>query len=234
MMHRIIRRHLPLSLVALATLGAAGCDSLPTLDARFNVTPPAHNPILFVHGWNGSSASWDPMISRFKADGWTDAQLVKWGYNSSQSNVTTAKQLSAKVDSVLAATGASKVDIVTHSMGGLSSRYYAKNLGGDLKVEAWVSLGGPNHGTDFANLCFTASCTEMRIGSTFLKNLNAVDETPGSPRYGTWWSACDEVINPDSSVPLVGATNTKTSVCFRHSGFFNDATTYAQVRDFVK
>ena len=40
--------------------------------------------------------------------------------------------------------------------------------------------------------------------STFLKSLNATDETPGLPRYATWWSPCDEVINPDSSVPLAG------------------------------
>ena len=48
----------------------------------------------------------------------------------------------------------------------------------------------------------------MRPGSTFLTRPNAGDETPGTPNYGTWWSPCDEVINPDSSVALSGATNT--------------------------
>ena len=97
---------------------------------------PVHDPILFVHGWNASSSTWATMVSRFKADGWTDAQLVNWSYNYRQSNATTAAQIQQKVDSILNATGATKVDIITHSMGPLSARYYIRNLGGDAKVDA--------------------------------------------------------------------------------------------------
>lgn len=192
-----------------------------------------HNPILFVHGWSESSTIWNTMISRFQADGWTSAELNNWSYNTSQSNVTTAGQVQTKVNQILSNTGATQVDIITHSMGGLSSRYYVKNLGGDLKVNDWVSLGGPNHGTDTANFCISAACTEMRIGSSFLTALNSGDETPGAVAYGTWWSPCDSIINPDSSVALSGATNTKTA-CLSHSDLFNDATVYGQVRDFVQ
>ena len=192
----------------------------------------AHHPILFVHGWHGSSSSWTTMINRFKADGWTDSELYNWTYNSDQSNAQTAQAIKLKVDQILATTGATKVDIITHSMGGLSSRYYAKNLGGDAKIDAWVSLGGPNHGTTTANVCFSTSCVEMRPGSTFLTQLNATDETPGVPRYATWWSPCDEVINPQDSVLLTGATNTKTA-CLSHSGLLSDVTVYGQVRNWV-
>jgi triacylglycerol lipase len=193
----------------------------------------AHDPILFVHGWNSSSSTWNTMVSRFSTDGWTPAELNNWSYNWHQSNATTASQISSKVDSILAATGATKVDIISHSMGGLSSRYYLKNLGGTAKVDDWVSLGGPNHGTDTANFCFDTSCVEMRQNSTFLKALNSGDETPGTVTYGTFWSPCDEVINPDSSVALSGATNTQTA-CLSHSALHEDATVYANVRDFVR
>lgn len=94
-----------------------------------------HDPILFVHGWQGSSSQWNTMIAAFKADGWTDAELFNWSYNSNQSNVTTAAQVEAKVDDILRTTGAAKVDVVTHSMGGLSTRYYAKNLSGATKID---------------------------------------------------------------------------------------------------
>ena len=113
----------------------------------------AHDPIVFVHGWNSSGSVWNTMISNFQRDGWASAELINWSYNTSQSNATTAAQLRDKVNAVLAATGNSKVDIITHSMGGLSSRYYVKNLLGEGKVDDWVSLGGPNHGTDTANAC---------------------------------------------------------------------------------
>jgi triacylglycerol lipase len=95
-----------------------------------------------------------------------------------------------------------------------------------------VSLGGPNHGTDTANSCFDVSCTEMRTGSSFLTALNSGDEAPGSPRYATWWSPCDTVINPDSSVSLSGAVNTRTA-CLSHMGLLTDATVYAQTRDMI-
>ena len=192
-----------------------------------------HNPILFVHGWNSSSSTWNTMVSRFSADGWKAAELNNWSYRYQQSNATTAAQIASKVDSILKNTGATKVDIVSHSMGALSSRYYTKNLGGDAKVDDWVSLGGPNHGTDFANWCFDTSCVEMRPGSSFLTALNSGDETPGAPNYGTFWSPCDEIINPDSSVPLSGATNTQTA-CLSHSALHEDATVYAAVREFVR
>ena len=195
-------------------------------------TASAQDPILFVHGWNSSGSVWNTMISRFSADGWTAGQLNNWSYNHRQSNATTAGEVKAKVDGILAATGASKVDIITHSMGGLSSRYYLKNLDSS-KVDEWVSLGGPNHGTDTANFCFDTSCTEMRIGSKFLSALNATDETPGLVNYRTWWSPCDSVINPDSSVSLVGAVNTQTP-CLGHSDLHQDAAVYAQVRDFTR
>jgi triacylglycerol lipase len=212
-------------LAAITLAAALGLALAPTASA--------HDPILFVHGWNSSSSTWTTMVSRFQADGWTASELNNWSYNWHQSNATTASQISSKVDSILAATGAAKVDVVSHSMGGLSSRYYLKNLGGAQKVDDWVSLGGPNHGTDTANFCFDTSCVEMRQGSSFLKALNSGDETPGAVNYGTWWSPCDEVINPDSSVSLSGAANTQTA-CMRHSSLHEDAGVYGQVRDFVR
>jgi triacylglycerol lipase len=219
---------------AVATAAAlfavqASAPAQASSSSRFNSSS---NPVLFVHGYNGAGSNWNTMADRFRADGWPSSHLHQWTYDSRQSNTVTAEQLSAEVDGLLAATGATEVDIVSHSMGGLSSRYYLKNLDGISKVDAWVSLGGPNHGTDTANSCFDTSCTEMRIGSSFLTSLNSGDETPGSPRYATWRSPCDTVINPDSSVSLSGAANTRTA-CLTHSGLLTDATTYAQTRDMI-
>jgi triacylglycerol lipase len=193
----------------------------------------AHDPILFVHGFLEEESLWRTMIANFERDGWTRAELNNWRYNTSQSNVTTAREVQRKVEEVLSRTRAAKVDIVSHSMGGLNTRYYLKNLGGTEKVDDWVSLGGPNHGTSTANLCGFASCVEMRIESTFLRELNREDETPGAVNYGTWWSSCDEIINPDESVLLTGATNTEAG-CVTHVGLTTNAAVYAGVREFVR
>jgi triacylglycerol lipase len=194
----------------------------------------AQDPIVFVHGWNSSSSAWNTMIDRFVAAGVPRNRMLAITYNSNQSNGTIANQVRDAVASLRASTGAARVDIVTHSMGGLSGRYYLKNLGGTAVVDEWVSLGGPNHGTNFAYACypFSAGCRDMIPGSSFLDALNATDETPGSVRYGTFWSSCDEVINPDSSVLLSGATNTGVG-CLGHSALRTDAGVFTQVRNFI-
>ena len=216
-----------ISYVAAAALCLAGIAMSPA-------SALALDPILFVHGFSGSASNWNTMVERFEKDGWPKSYLSAYSYNTSQSNkVDAEKEVKSHVESLLKSTGASKVDIIAHSMGSLNTRWYIKFLGGESKVDDWVSLGGPNHGTETANLCFSTSCTEMRIGSKFLSELNAGDETPGSVNYGTWWSPCDEFINPDSSVSLTGATNTETA-CISHLSLLTDATVYSQVREFVK
>jgi triacylglycerol esterase/lipase EstA (alpha/beta hydrolase family) len=174
------------------------------------------------------------MIDRFVAAGYPRSRMLAITYNSNQSNATIANQVRDAVNTLRSQTGAAKVDIISHSMGGLSSRYYLKNLGGSSVVDDWVSLGGPNHGTNFAYACylFSAGCRDMIGGSGFLNALNSGDETPGATNYGTFWSSCDEIINPDSSVLLSGATNTGVG-CLGHSELTSNAGVFNQVRAFV-
>jgi len=215
-----------LTVTVLGVLGAAAVAVSPaSADTR--------NPVLFVHGFAGTAFSWNEMVADFRAAGYGAHELKAWQYNSTRSNVSIAQDLGDEVEGLLASTGASKVDIVAHSMGSLSSRYYLKNLGGTSKVDDWVSIGGANHGTDAATLCgLLVSCREMRIGSAFLADLNAGDETPGAVSYGTFWSSCDELINPDQSVILSGATNANVG-CVGHLALLTDDSVSAEVRAFV-
>lgn len=192
----------------------------------------ARDPILFVHGWRGRAEQWRPMMQRFVDDGWSRARLYAWTLDPRDSNAAAAAKIAARVDQILAATGASRVDVVTHSMGALPTRYYLKNLERDGKVDAWVSPGGPNHGIHVADLCISADCRDMRRGSSFLAALNRGDETPGDARYATWRSPCDEIIDPVDTVVLQGAANHLTG-CVSHLGLLRDAGIYRAVRDFV-
>jgi triacylglycerol lipase len=223
-----------LALLATLTLAllAAGPAPAPARPAAAPAVAPLHDPIVFVHGWNGNSRDWSPMLRRFRAAGWMPNELYTIDYPPTRSNVEVAQALRARVDSVLDATGATRVDLVTHSMGGLSSRHYLKELGGEAKVDAWVSLAGPNHGSTYAVFCRDAPCVEMRPESDFLTALNEGDETPGAVRYATWWSTCDELVDPPTSVPLAGATNVRTG-CLLHSQILTDARVFLQVRDWI-
>jgi triacylglycerol lipase len=194
-----------------------------------------HDPILFVHGYLGSNSNFDVMRQHFVADGWKDYELYAYNAGILDSNAKAAAEIRDKVNQIIAATGATKVDIIAHSMGSISSRYYLKNFAGTEKVDAWVSLAGPNHGTDYVDRqnCQTTPCREIAIGSSFLDALNSGDETPGLTRYATWRSTCDTTINPTQSVVLLGATNT-LSTCVVHFNFLLDETVYQQVKAFVE
>src|SRR5436305_6220820 len=131
--------------------------------AAVPATASAQDPILFVHGWSESASLWNTMIGRFEKDGYAKSALMAYSYNTSQSNnVDAEKEVKSHVETLLKNNaGATKVDIIAQSMGSLNSRWYIKFDGGESKVDDWVSLGGPNHGTETANACsFQVACHE--------------------------------------------------------------------------
>ena len=220
--------------VSLAAL-AALCACTETSGPGGTLPQLTHDPILFVHGYLGSTANWDTMRQRFLTDGWKDYELYAYSYSFLSSNATSAAEIRDQVNDIMSKTGATKVDIIAHSMGSVSSRYYLKNLGGSEKIDAFVSLAGPNHGTDDVDRqnCQTVPCREIAPGSAFLLALNAVDETPGLTRYATWRSTCDTTIIPTSSVILSGATN-NIEACVFHFNFLVDAGVYQEVKSWIE
>ena len=138
-----------------------------------------------------------------------------------------AGELKTEVDQVLAQTGASKVDIVGWSQGGMMPRYYLKNLGGASKVNALVGLAPSNHGTTLDGLATLAgylpgatallatacpACSDQIRGSAFLTALNAGGDTVPGVRYTVIQSKYDEVVTPYSSAFLTGANVTNITL----------------------
>lgn len=190
-------------------------------------------PVVFVHGYTGSASNWVTAMSVFRLNGWSGSNLFAYEYDSYGNNITNAQGLAAFVNNVKAQTGASKVAIVNHSMGGLVSQYYLKVLGGNTSVSHLASIAGANHGTTFAGACLIyTTCQQMYPGSSFIAQITSGDETPGSTRYATWYSACDGVIIPYTSTRLDGATNNNVA-CQNHIGFLADTSVLGDIADFV-
>ncbi|MEU8778216.1 triacylglycerol lipase [Streptomyces sp. NPDC048606] len=193
------------------------------------------NPVVLVHGYNADPGVWGSLREDLRADGYADDRISSWGYDTHQSvNEVLSGRLAAHVDEVRRRTGAARVDIVSHSFGSLVSRWYVKYGGGDRVVDHWVSLAGPNRGTSTAWACalWDQACRDMTPGSYVVRNLASGDETPGAVKYATFWSNCDEVVNPDDSVPLAGALNTPVG-CLKHNDLLGDEPTSAGVRAFL-
>lgn len=210
---------------------------LVALLGALGLAAPAHaaptTPVVFVHGFSGNATNWTTAMTVFKAGGYSGNQLFAFEYNSYGDNRTNAAALSTYVGKVLAQTGAAKVDIVNHSMGGLVSLWYLKQLGGAAKVSHLASIAGANHGTNIAATCLIfTTCQQMYPGSSFINTLTSGDETPGSTLYATWYSSCDGVILPYTSTRLSGATNNLIS-CQSHNGFLTDTAVLTAIRTFL-
>ncbi len=168
--------------------------------------PPEKNPILFVHGLTGSASNWDTMRDWFEDAGYDADMLFAFTFDNPSSsysgqNEENAEEVEEWVDYILAVTGATEVDIIGHSMGGLSTRWYIKMMGGTSKVDDYVSLGTPQHGTTLSWF------GDMRPGSSFLDELNSGDETPAGVDWTTVRTSGDELVQPIDTAMLDGADN---------------------------
>ncbi|MEU0130148.1 alpha/beta fold hydrolase [Streptomyces sp. NPDC006289] len=224
-------------LSSASTAGAAqpaGTAPAPASQAGAAVQPlSTSTPVVFVHGYTGNASNWVTAMSVFQLNGWSSSKLFAYEYNSYGNNITNAQGLATFVNNVKSRTGASKVAIVNHSMGGLVSQYYLKVLGGNTSVSHLASIAGANHGTTFAGACLIyTTCQQMYPGSSFISQITSGDETPGDTRYATWYSACDGVILPYTSTRLSGATNNNVA-CQTHIGYLADTIVLGQIARFV-
>ncbi|MEU9202691.1 alpha/beta fold hydrolase [Streptomyces sp. NPDC048332] len=217
-----------------STSAAGAAESRAASAAQSAVQPlSTSTPVVFVHGYTGNASNWTTAKSVFQLNGWSGSKLFAYEYNSYGNNVTNAQGLATFVNNVKSQTGASKVAIVNHSMGGLVSQYYLKVLGGHSSVSHLASIAGANHGTTFASACLIyTTCQQMYPGSSFISQISAGDETPGDTKYATWYSACDGVILPYTSTRLSGATNNNV-VCQTHIGYLADTIVLGQIARFV-
>jgi triacylglycerol esterase/lipase EstA (alpha/beta hydrolase family) len=143
---------------------------------------------------------------------------------------TSADQLATFVGQVLATTGASKVDIVGWSQGGMMPRWYLRFDDGAAHVHDLVGLAPSNHGTTVGGLSalFDAvsalglpapltlvqcpACTQQLAGSTFLQHLNAGRDTVPGVHYAVIETEDDEVVTPYTSAFLNGPAVTNVTL----------------------
>ena len=112
-------------------------------------------------------------------------------------------RLAARVDEVLAVTGASQLTLVAHSMGGLVCRAYLRGHGG-AKVFRLITMGSPHHGTFHAHLASGSNGAQMRPGNAWLLALN---QTAVNVPFTSIYSVHDTIISPQDSSVMAEANN---------------------------
>jgi len=131
--------------------------------------PSLKRPVLFVHGFNSSERGFK-MLKKYLTSGETpvntyggllnpgnrdelrsDGKVFEIRFSKPWSPVDkNAKELKDAVEKICTVTGASEIDLVTHSMGGLDARSYL--MSSDEKIHRLVMVAPPNHGSFSANV----------------------------------------------------------------------------------
>ncbi len=179
---------------------------------------PERRPIVFVHGINGSHADFDVMVDRFVDAGWPRDWLVALDYPDPAwgCNVDNGAFLDQTVERLRRETGAATVDVIAHSMGALSSRYYLQRLGGHEVVAHYITLGGLHHGNQWSCLNPLPVCVWQELCPTnpFLADINGDADAPGTPVAVCICSSSDEtsdletcVFEPMANIQVDGPTH---------------------------
>ncbi len=160
---------------------------------------PCPRPLLLVHGYSCSRGVWWLTRRRLEAAGHTVATVsLAPPYTSIGKLVP---QLGERIAMVCQATGADRVVLVAHSMGGLVCRSYLARHGSD-RVERLITIASPHSGSELARIGIGKNAREMEPGSRWLKDLGQAGLPVPAVAIRT---AHDNFVMPQDNQRLPGA-----------------------------
>jgi pimeloyl-ACP methyl ester carboxylesterase len=190
------------SLVKPPSLHLVGAETGPAFVApqRVQAHPaPSTRPVLLVHGLGGTKSSWYFVARALAAKGLTVDAISYTPFGTSVERL--ADRLAVEVERMLSQTGADKVHLIGHSLGGvvIAQAIASGRLAG--KVDTVVTLGAPFGGSPWAHLApFGAVVRALRGGSPLLRRL-ASAPVPEGVRWLAVTATLDVVVPGVRSVP---------------------------------
>jgi len=171
--------------------------------SRFPEPPLTRDPtrpaVLLVHGYMCNRGTWRHWLHHGLPTRWNVATVnLEPVFGPVQGY---AQTIHAAVERLRAATGAERVTLVCHSMGGLAARAYLRSHG-HRAVKRVVTIDTPHHGTVFARLGRGRNARQMRNASEFVRQLAGEDEPL---EFVCFASQHDNLIVPRSSQVLASA-----------------------------
>lgn len=167
--------------------------------------PRPHPPVVLVHGYLGTSAAWLWLAWRLRRDGFGTVTAVN--YRSVGGDLhAAARKLAATVERLVGESSTDRVDLVTHSLGGLVARAYLRENGG-AHVRRLVTLGAPHQGTKLAALAFDSLGRSVLPGSPLLAELSESDPVPNAVSVTSIFSTFDAKVLPWRNGYYPGAGN---------------------------
>jgi pimeloyl-ACP methyl ester carboxylesterase len=168
-------------------------------------------PVLLVHGYGHNRSGWFLMERALRSAGFTSVHTmnyVAWG----RAGVPElASELAARVQEIRALTGADKVHVVGHSLGGVLIRWYVQQLGGSRYVDTAITIASPHAGTVAAFGAPGRCARDLRPGSLVMRTLGS-SALSTDVRWVAFYSNLDVFVQPSRSAMLPGAHVTNVFV----------------------
>jgi len=129
--------------------------ALPMVSMASSTKAATKYPIVLSHGMGanadvmGITNYWGSIPSTLKSNG---ASVYITSVDPMQSKAIKGAQWKAQVLSILAVSGAAKINVIGHSDGGLYTRYAITNLGMAPYVASYTSMSSPHRGSPVADV----------------------------------------------------------------------------------
>lgn len=188
--------------------------------------------VLLVHGIFDRGSIFKGLSAYLESQGMEPMSPDFRPNDGSESLAVLAEQVKHYVDELHTRSGR-PVYLVGFSMGGLICRYYMQDLNGVEKVDRWITISSPHHGTWTASLFWGKGVAQMRVGSSFLKKLN--DEVLILNKVPTLslWTPFDMMIVPADSSRLPIGENILVE-CIAHPLMHSNKTVFKHIGDFLQ
>ena len=166
-------------------------------------------PVVLIHGYGHNRSGWFLIERHLRAAGFTNVATLN--YNPLALDVPRiAARLSDRIEAIRHHSGAERVHVVGHSLGGIVLRWYVQELGGDRVVDTAITIASPHRGTVAAMVPFGRTASQLRPDSWVMRRL-AATARPMPVRWLAYYTNLDVLVQPATSAmishPALNATN---------------------------
>ena len=179
--------------------------ALHRLLIRDPLATPTKQPVVLIHGVLVNDGVWFLLRRFLRRRVGETVYTVNYGPPFADIE-RFAEQLNTRVEKTCAATGAERVVLVAHSMGGLVARAYLRRFGA-RRVARLVTIATPHHGSMLAYSFPGRGLAQMHPGNPWLAELNRDENKLAPVPITSIWSRHDSMVMPQASSVLGCAEN---------------------------
>ncbi|MGL4573603.1 MAG: esterase/lipase family protein [Burkholderiaceae bacterium] len=165
-------------------------------------------PVLFLHGYFCNRALWRSLAKTLASRGHASSAINLEPVFGSIDEYTTS--IDHAVRRLQSRTGAPKIALVCHSMGGLAARAYLR-AHGDGAIAKVITLGTPHQGTFLARFGHGKNTAQMRQVSAWREDLAASESRERRALFTVMLTHHDNIVSPQAVQVLEGAQTVEFS-----------------------